>query len=254
MPYLYKEKELSIRSLLGQNLVRGKMDFSINIDQSSVESAPEINQKLASHYYEQIKTLSTKLNIEDNGEPLSILMRMPEIFTSSTEELNDDEWTDILNGIKETIGKVDSYRMHEGSQLQGELTNRIDNIQGLLIEVEPYEEARVPRIKERINNNLNSFIADVSKDNDRLEQEMIYYLEKLDITEEKIRLAKHCEYFIKTIESEKNAGKKLGFICQEIGREINTMGSKANDVDIQRIVVLMKDELEKIKEQLFNIL
>ncbi len=253
-PYLYREKELEIRSLLGQQLVRGKIDFSINIEQSSVDSVPEINQLLAKNYYDQIKEIGKELDIDTPSNPFSILMSMPDILTSSKEKLVKEEWDDIVIGIKETINRVIEFRSQEGSQLQGDLVERIKTIQELLVKVEPFEKERVPRIKERILNNLNNFLEDVSKSKDRLEQEMIFYMEKLDITEEKVRLAQHCEYFLETISTEENIGKKLGFITQEIGREINTLGSKANDADIQRLVVLMKDELEKIKEQLFNIL
>lgn len=254
MPYLYKEKELGIRSLLGKELVRGKIDLSINIEQSSVDSVPELNNQLAAKYFSQLKELSKELNIETPADPLSILMKMPEILTSSKEELNKEEWEDLLKGIKDSIVKVDEFRSQEGSHLNIDFVKRIKEIQDLLIQVEPFENARVPRIKERINTNLKNFVQDLSNDKNRLEQEMIFYLEKLDVTEEKIRLAKHCDYFLETLELENNAGKKLGFISQEIGREINTLGSKANDADIQKIVVLMKDNLEKIKEQLLNIL
>jgi len=254
MPYLYKEKELEIRSLLGKQLVRGKIDLSINIEQSSVDSVPELNKDLAIKYFDQFKELSKELNIEVPADPFSILMKMPEILTSSKEELKKEEWEDLLQGIKNTITKVDEFRSQEGSHLNIDFVQRINEIQNLLTQVESFEEARVPRIKERINANLKTFVEDLSNDKNRLEQEMIFYLEKLDVTEEKVRLAKHCDYFLETLNNEENAGKKLGFITQEIGREINTLGSKANDADIQKIVVLMKDNLEKIKEQLFNIL
>ncbi len=253
-PYLYREKELEIRALLGKKLVRGKIDFSINIEQSSVDSVPEINQLLAKNYYDQIKEIGKELDIDTPSNPFSILMSMPDILTSSKEKLVKEEWDDIVIGIKETINRVIEFRSQEGSQLQSDLVERVNTIKELLVKVEPFEKERVPHIKERILNNLNNFLEDVSKSKDRLEQEMIFYMEKLDITEEKVRLAQHCEYFLETISTEENIGKKLGFITQEIGREINTLGSKANDADIQRLVVLMKDELEKIKEQLFNIL
>lgn len=253
-PYLYREKELEVRALLGKKLVRGKIDFSINIEQSSVDSVPEINQLLAKNYYDQMKEIGKELDIDTPSNPFSILMSMPDILTSSKEKLVKEEWDDIVIGIKETINGVIEFRSQEGAKLQSDLVERVHTIQELLIKVEPFEKERVPRIKERILNNLNNFLEDVSKSKDRLEQEMIFYMEKLDITEEKVRLAQHCEYFLETISTEENIGKKLGFITQEIGREINTLGSKANDADIQKIVVLMKDELEKIKEQLFNIL
>jgi len=254
IPYLYKEKELDIRSLLGKSLVRGKIDFSINIEQSSTDSSPAINQELAVNYFKQLKELSNKLEIDFNGDVISNLLSMPDMFLSSKEELNPDEWNDIIGAIKQTIERVNEFRAQEGSQLNADFIKRINMIKDLLEQVSPFEEARVPRIRERILGNLKNFADDINQSHDRLEQEMIFYIEKLDITEEKVRLAQHCDYFLEIIASEKNIGKKLGFVGQEIGREINTLGSKANDADIQKIVVLMKDELEKIKEQLFNIL
>lgn len=254
IPHLYREKELELRKIIGGGLSRGKIDFYINIEQSSVDSAPQINKVVARHFYNQLEDLSNDLNLKGQNDIMGIIMRMPDIITSTTEELNEDEWRDIENALLETIEKVDQFRSHEGELLFKDFCSRIDKIKELLTEVEPFEKARIPHIKERINSNINSFLEEVNKDKSRLEQEMIFYIEKLDITEEKVRLVKHCDYFLEVIENEQNAGKKLAFVCQEIGREINTLGSKANDADIQKIVVLMKDELEKIKEQLFNIL
>ncbi len=254
MPYLYKEKELELRSLLGQKLIRGKIDCSINIEQSVVNSGSEINQQLAKNYFTQLNELSNELDIKGPDNPISLLMGMPDIFSSSKEKLNQQEWDEIILGMKETIDQVIEFRTQEGLPLHGDFVTRINTIKDLLGKVEPFEKERVPRIRERIVNNLNNHLEDVSKSSERLEQEMIFYMEKLDITEEKVRLSQHCDYFLEIINSEENAGKKLGFVTQEIGREINTLGSKANDINLQKIVVLMKDELEKIKEQLFNIL
>lgn len=253
-PHLYREKEFEIRKIIGSQLIRGKIDFYINIEQSSVDSAPQINNVVAKHFYNQIDNLSKELNIENQHDIMGIIMRMPDIITSTDEELNAEEWKGIEKAISETIEKVNKFRSQEGELLFKDFCQRIDKIKELLTMVEPYEKARIPHIKERIQMNINSLLDEINKDNSRLEQEMIYYLEKLDITEEKVRLLQHCDYFLEVIENENNAGKKLAFVCQEIGREINTLGSKANDADIQKIVVLMKDELEKIKEQLFNIL
>ena len=254
VPHLYREKELEIRKIIGGKLIRGKIDFYINIEQSSVDSAPIINKVVAKHFYSQLEELGTELNINNQNEIMGIIMRMPDIITSTNEELDPKEWADIENALIETISKVDKFRSQEGESLFNDFCQRIDKIKELLKEVEPFEKARIPHIKDRIQSNINSFLEEINKDKSRLEQEMIFYIEKLDITEEKVRLVKHCNYFLDVIENENNAGKKLAFVCQEIGREINTLGSKANDADIQKIVVLMKDELEKIKEQLFNIL
>jgi uncharacterized protein (TIGR00255 family) len=254
IPHLYREKELELRGIIGSQLIRGKIDFFINIEQSSVDSAPQINTSIVKHYYNQLKSLTEELDINANNDFLASIMKMPDIITSTNEELKEQEWKDIVETLNSTLQKVNEFRAHEGALLFDDFKKRIGIIKKLLKEVEPFEKARIPHIKERIQANIKSMLEEVTKDNDRLEQEMIFYLEKLDITEEKVRLLKHCDYFLETIDKEEIAGKKLGFVSQEIGREINTLGSKANDADIQKIVVLMKDELEKIKEQLFNIL
>ncbi len=254
IPHLYKEKELEIRGIIGSRLIRGKIDFFINIEQSSFDSAPQINTSIVKHYYNQLKSLTDELNMDTDNDFLAAIMKMPDIITSTNEELQEQEWHDIVEALNLTIEKINGFREHEGALLFEDFKNRIGIIKELLLDIEPFEKASIPHIKDRIQANIKSMLDEVAKDNDRLEQEMIFYLEKLDITEEKVRLLKHCDYFLETIDKEEIAGKKLGFVCQEIGREINTLGSKANDADIQKIVVLMKDELEKIKEQLFNIL
>ncbi len=254
VPMNYKDKELDIRTLVSKYLIRGKIDVFINIEQDASNQAPTLNRELAGHYYSELKSLSENINQRDFENYLPIIAKLPEVFKVEDEAIDPKEWEQVYEGLEHTLQQVDNYRVVEGQQLEVDFKERIQEILALLKKVDPFEEARTDRIKDRIKTNLTNFLQDVNHDKNRLEQEMIYYIEKLDITEEKVRLLKHCEYFLNTLDSADSSGKKLGFICQEIGREINTLGSKANDADLQQVVVLMKDELEKIKEQLFNIL
>jgi len=254
LPQIYREKELDIRSIIGKNLERGKTDISINIEQKNVSAAPVISKALATHYYNELKEVSESINQSNDYDYLSMIVKMPEVLVSPEVEIDDKEFGELLATIQHACDKVNTFRKNEGKILEKDFIQRINTIIELLQKVASFEEQRTTRIRERIKSNLEAFSQDVQSDKNRFEQEVIYYLEKLDITEEKIRLKKHCDYFLETLAKETSVGKKLGFVSQEIGREINTMGAKANDFDIQQIVVLMKDELEKIKEQLFNIL
>lgn len=256
IPFFLKEYELDIRSTLNKSLIRGKIDVNIINEKASANAVPTINQSVADHYFNEIQTLSNtlNLNIKNPEEFVSLILKMPDVLSSPIESVDPEEYRHLKNGLERAIKQVNEFRSEEGETLSKDLTERILTIIELQKQVDPHEPERAKRIKERIINNLANFSNDVQQDENRLEQEMIYYIEKLDITEEKVRLKKHCDYFLETMSAEKFPGKKLGFITQEIGREINTMGAKASDVDIQKIVVLMKDELEKIKEQLFNIL
>jgi len=255
LPQTYREKELVIRELVGRILQRGKIEVSINASQNSSILQTVINMPVAQHYYNEFNKLALQLEQKTSlTELLPILIKLPDVLSSQEEEIDAGEWKLLLNGIKEAAMQVDAFRKQEGEILAGDLRQRVQIILDLLPKVEPFEKERTRHIKKRIQENLIAYTQEIESDKNRLEQEMIYYIQKLDITEEKIRLRKHCDYFIETMESGSAVGKKLGFIGQEIGREINTLGSKANDVNIQKIVVLMKDELEKIKEQLFNIL
>jgi uncharacterized protein (TIGR00255 family) len=254
LPQIYREKELDIRSIIGKNIERGKVDISINIEQKNVAAAPVISKALARHYYNELKEVSESIKQSNDYDYLSMIVKMPEVLVSPEIEIDDKEFGELLSTIQQACNKVNTFRINEGKTLEKDFIQRINTIIELLQKVESFEENRTTRIRERIKSNLEAFSQDVQSDKNRFEQEVIYYLEKLDITEEKIRLKKHCDYFLETLSKEASIGKKLGFVSQEIGREINTMGAKANDFDIQQIVVLMKDELEKIKEQLFNIL
>lgn len=253
-PVYLKEYELEIRNILNKKIQRGKTDVNISVENKTVATSPVINHQVAEHYYKELTKLSNTLNLNSSDDILSIILRMPDVMDSPEESVGKEDWKIIENGIVNAIAEVDAFRISEGKILEDDFAYRIKNIKRLLIDIEPFEETRISRIRTRIKSNFENISDDVQLDKNRLEQEMIYYLEKLDITEEKIRLKKHCEYFLETMNNEKLSGKKLSFISQEIGREVNTIGSKANDADIQKLVVLMKDELEKIKEQIFNIL
>ncbi len=250
----YREKELDIRNILSQRLERGKIDFFLTMEYKEGETAYTLNKSLALKYYEQLKDLAGSMSDDENHNYLSIVVRLPEVLKAEKEELNEEEWEEILKGLEVALARIEDFRQKEGMALFSDMKMRIMTIVKLLEEVPPFEESRILTLRERIMNQVNEVFTGDSVDRNRFEQEMIYYLEKLDITEEKVRLRKHCEYFLETMEKESSAGKKLGFISQEIGREINTLGAKANEVNIQKIVIQMKDELEKIKEQLSNIL
>ena len=256
IPGLYKEKELEIRSMAAKKLERGKVDVLIYYEALEEEKNFELNQELIKKYYQDVKSAAEAAGMDnlDHADYLSTVMKMPEIMKTERPELDEEEWKALKTLIEQAMDNMSNFRIEEGKSLEKDFRGRIDTISTLLKEIEGYEEARIERIKERIRKNLEGFLKDEKVDRNRFEQELIYYLEKLDISEEKVRLTQHCEYFLETIDVTGANGKKLGFITQEIGREINTIGSKANHADIQQRVVLMKDELEKIKEQVLNAL
>ena len=252
---LYKDKEMAIRSRLLQTLERGKVDFSIFIEYIGKGTSAQINQEAVIGYYNQIKELSWKLGFETPTDWVSMqsLLRMPDVITTEAIEAEEEEWEIVRQTIDAAINQLCEFRIQEGAMLQNLFTQKINNIAQLLREVEPYEKERIEKIKGRILDNLKKFVP-VDYDHNRFEQEMIYYIEKLDINEEKNRLDNHLKYFLETMDSGHGQGKKLGFIAQEMGREINTLGSKSNHAEMQKIVVRMKDELEQIKEQVLNVL
>jgi uncharacterized protein (TIGR00255 family) len=253
MPWIYREKEIEIREILTRTLERGKIDLSIYTDEATSQNIPVINGTAVHSYYRQLKEIAGELYIDADDQLLSIIMRLPEILKTEKEVIAADEWNSLEKLITEVAGITDTYRRSEGVALARDMEERIGTILSMMIEIEPFEVIRIENIRERINGNL-ARLGSENVDRNRLEQELIYYLEKLDITEEKVRLKQHCEYFLETMNQDGANGRKLGFIAQEIGREINTIGSKANDASIQGIVVRMKDELEKIREQVLNIL
>ena len=252
---LYREKEMEIRRLLAQKLERGKVDFSLWVEKESTVDATPINTALVENYYKQIKAISASTGIPEPEDWFTTLLHLPDVTAKTeVEVLDDEEWEVAQQAINEAIEKLIEFRKQEGAALQKKFTEKIDNIANLLKSIEPFEKNRVPKIREKIIDGLKQ-IPEVDYDKNRLEQELIYYIEKLDINEEKQRLTNHLKYFHETMkESGHGVGKKLGFIAQEMGREINTTGSKSNQAEMQNIVVKMKDELEQIKEQVLNAL
>ena len=252
---LYREKEMEIRQIIAKMLERGKVDFAIWIEKSAGADATPINAALVENYYHQIKQISAQTGIPEPTDWYGTLLRLPDVTTrTEMEELTEEEWEAAKSAILQAIGHLVDFRKQEGAALQKKFTEKVDNIQALLASIEPYEKARVEKIRASIVSGLEQ-IPSVNYDKNRLEQELIYYIEKLDISEEKQRLTNHLKYFRETMNEEGHGvSKKLGFIAQEMGREINTTGSKSNQAEMQNIVVKMKDELEQIKEQVLNAL
>ncbi len=251
---LYREKEMEIRSMISKALERGKVDFSIWTDVNTLAAATPINKVLVENYYNQIKELSAVTGVPEPTDYFSLILRMPDVMSKTDQdELSDDEWQVARAAIEDAINKLMEFRRQEGAALYNKFSEKIDNITNLLESIEPYEKSRVERIRTKIIDGLKN-IPEVDYDKNRMEQELIYYIEKLDINEEKQRLANHLKYFRETMDNGHGQGKKLGFISQEMGREINTTGSKSNQAEMQNIVVKMKDELEQIKEQILNVM
>ena len=251
----YREKEMEIRNEIARVLERGKVDFSLWVEKKDAEQlATPINQELVAAYYHRIKEISSATGIPEPEDWFGTLLRLPDVMTKTeTQELSEEEWQVAHAAVEEALNHLVDFRKQEGAALEKKFREKISNIAHLLETVEPYEKERVGKIKDRIVDALEKTIS-VDYDKNRLEQELIYYIEKLDINEEKQRLSNHLKYFISTLESGSGQGKKLGFIAQEMGREINTLGSKSNHAEMQKIVVQMKDELEQIKEQILNVM
>jgi uncharacterized protein (TIGR00255 family) len=255
LPVIYREKEYEIRNTVIDSLERGKIDVSINVDFTNSSHAAILNMAVAKNYFDQLKTLEKELGLDRvQTDYIGIISRMPEVFRMIDSEINQEEWDLLIGGLKDALCQVIGFRKEEGSVLEKDIGQRIGCIEKLLQSIQPYEEERIDLVRNKILKELMALPIQPSYDKNRFEQEMIYWLEKIDFTEEKTRLSKHLHHFLRTLEEESSQGKKLGFIAQEIGREINTLGSKANHAEIQRIVISMKDELEKIKEQLLNVL
>lgn len=255
IPSIYREKEYEIRSLVGKALGRGKVDLFISIENIGAKSqAGTINAELFDSYYQQLQTMAAEIGYDMTGEPLmQTVLRLPDVIQTDTVAIDESEWAALVDAVNEAIANINGFREQEGAVLIQDLLGRIDRIQELAGQVVPYEAERIETVRARLLENLKNL--QVNVDSNRFEQEVIFYLEKYDITEEKVRLAQHCNYFREVAgEPGDGVGRKLGFIAQEIGREINTMGSKANHAEIQKLVVQMKDELEKVKEQLLNLL
>jgi len=254
---LYREKEMEIRQIISTNLERGKVEFNIWIEKDEASNAQQVNPTLVAEYYNQIKSVSETLGLQGSDKMadwMPILLRMPEVMSRcEVEELTDEEWAVAKAAVEGAVQALVDFRKQEGEALAVKFTQNIENIRTYLASIEPYEKERTEKIRQRIIDALEQQIG-VDYDKNRLEQEMIYYIEKLDISEEKQRLTNHLNYFLETMKDGKGQGKKLGFIAQEMGREINTTGSKSNQAEMQNIVVKMKDELEQIKEQVLNVM
>jgi uncharacterized protein (TIGR00255 family) len=254
LPWLYKEKESEVRNLISQKLDRGKIDLTINFDVLDSEIVPVINKNVVKNYFAQLKEIAGELKINADDQLLSTIMRLPDALKTEKPELDEEEWVLVREKLTEAIEQLDGYRIEEGKSLEADLIRAVGKILTLLQDIEEFEGDRIKKIRERLNASLTENLGTENIDKNRFEQEIIFYLEKLDINEEKVRLKKHCEYFLEKMASLPPNGKILNFISQEIGREVNTIGSKANDASIQKLVVMMKDELEKIKEQSLNVL
>ena len=251
IPSYYRIKELAVRKELASSLVRGKVDFSIYIEMTADETSTKVNKGVVSEYMQQLRNV-VQTGSSNDVELLKMAVKMPDALKTEREELNEDEWEKIYVNIKEAIKDIIQYRIDEAASLEDDFKLRIKNIQSFLTEVNSFDEARIEFVKERLKKAIDEL--KVSTDENRFEQELIYYLEKLDINEEKVRLGNHLNYFLQELATPDSNGKKLGFIVQEIGREINTIGSKANFAPMQKAVIQMKNELEKIKEQILNVL
>ena len=250
----YRDKELDIRSRITAALERGKVDFSLYIDDAAATGAQTINQAFFNNYLQQIESIAAQTDYEVPEDIITTVLRMPDVISSNQQdEVSDEEWAAVSKAVDQAINALVEYRKVEGAALEKKFREKIANISALLASVEPYEKDRVAKIKERMRSSMVDAVGK-NYDENRFEQEMIFYIEKLDISEEKQRLSNHLDYFIKTLEEGHGQGKKLGFIAQEMGREINTLGSKSNQAEMQNIVVRMKDELEQIKEQVLNVM
>jgi uncharacterized protein (TIGR00255 family) len=251
-PALYREKDIIIRKALSEKLIRGKVDLNIYVENLGEESNSKINEPILKGYYNDLSKISTDLKLPVDHTTLQAVMRLPDVVKTEYETLDEQEWETIYSHILSALSDIDDFRTKEGKALEADILGNVKRIHQLLKQIEPFEKQRIDNLKTRLVDSLETLKQNV--DENRFEQELIFYLEKLDINEEKVRLENHCEYFYETAELPISSGKKLGFISQEIGREINTIGSKANESNIQRLVVQMKDHLERVKEQLLNVL
>ena len=252
-----REKEMAVRQYIAKELQRGNIDLFATIEQNAADSAKKINMELAMDYFKQITALGNQvgacaLQSQNPNDLLATILRMPDVIETKKQEMTDETWAPLEEAIHNAVAALNDFRSKEGEILYNDVTSRVALIESYVAEVEKHEQSRVQAVKDRIKARIDEL--GITPDENRLEQEIVFYVEKLDINEEKVRLRQHCKYFMETIDTEQYPGKKLGFIAQEMGREINTMGSKANHAEIQKWVVKMKDELEKIKEQSLNIL
>jgi uncharacterized protein (TIGR00255 family) len=253
LPLQFRDKELEIRADVGKLLERGKADLNVSIDNNELAKRSTVNKEIFLAYYEDLKSLATETGMSDDNM-LDAILKLPAVLNSEKSEMDEAQWKQLKGLIQSAVEQFNLFRSNEGNVLEQDVTQRLNAIENSIPQLENFEQARIESIRTRLHKSVNELKDQLNIDTNRFEQELIYYIEKLDISEEKVRLKSHCDYFIKTMNSKEANGKKLGFITQEIGREINTIGSKANDANMQRIVVEMKDELEKLKEQLANVL
>jgi uncharacterized protein (TIGR00255 family) len=254
IPGIWKDKEPELRNELINRLQRGKIDLYITMEETVGEIFTQISETAIKSYYGQLENIAVKNNIPLPSDILNYILQMPDVLKLERREPDEKEWLNLLEGVRQALNQVNIFREQEGFALKEDISNRVKLIESYLLEVEQFESQRLEVIKTRLKQNLTEYVGENTIDQNRFEQELIYYLEKIDITEEKVRMRNHCSYFLATLNEGDGIGKKLGFIAQEIGREINTIGSKANNAEMQRIVIQMKDELEKIKEQILNVL
>ncbi len=254
IPNTYKDRELEIRNELTNQLQRGKIELYVSMEDVVEDMMTQFNEKAIKSYYTQLVNITTQNNIPLPQDILNAIVRMPDVLKIDRQEPDEKEWEMLLDGIRQALRHVNEFRNQEGLALMEDISGRIRLIEAYITEVEKFEASRLETIKNRLRQNLVEYVGENTIDQNRFEQELIYYLEKIDINEEKVRLRNHCSYFVTTMKEGDGVGKKLGFIAQEIGREINTIGSKANNADMQQVVIKMKDELEKIKEQILNVL
>jgi len=253
IPNAYKDKEMEIRNEILRRLERGKVDFSLYYESATKENVPQLNFGIVENFLAQLNETSEKLGIAPPADPWPLFLRLPDALKAETQEVDEDTWVEVRNAVDQAIDSLVEFRLQEGRMLESVFTSKLDSIESLLKEIEVFEPERVERIKGRILEGLEK-VKGIDYDKNRFEQEMIFYIEKLDINEEKARLTNHLKYFRETMNDAHGQGKKLGFICQELGREINTTGSKSNHSGMQQLVVCMKDALEQIKEQVLNVL
>jgi len=256
IPSLYREKEIEIRKELSEKLVRGKIDLTIYLENHGEESNSKINEHILKSYFGHLKKINDDLKLLTDNSTLHAALRLPDVVKTEYETLDEEEWQVILENIREAIQQINEFRLQEGKALETDISENVNSISELLQKITPFETQRIETVKSRLNESLCKSNMNENVDKNRFEQELVYYLDKMDMNEEKVRLENHCSYFLETLnqDSQSSNGKKLAFISQEMGREINTIGSKAYESNIQRVVVQMKDHLERIKEQLLNVL
>jgi uncharacterized protein (TIGR00255 family) len=254
IPSVYREKEIEIRKELAEKLVRGKVDITIYVENHGEDSNSKINEPILKSYFESLKKINDELGLSTDQTIMQAILRLPDVVKTEYETLDEEEWQVILLHLRKALEDIDDFRIREGKALETDIIANTENIRELLQQITPFEEQRMETVKKRLTENLEKLNLNGTVDENRYEQELVYYIDKMDMNEEKVRLENHCNYFIETIVLPESNGKKLAFISQEMGREINTLGSKAYENNIQRIVVQMKDHLERIKEQLLNVL